>query len=185
MLTLVAIMVALSSLAVEVLALGSILFQRGGAASGTFDLLTYNIAGLPQVLTDNGVSGDKATNAGTIGSKFAQYDYDVIHVQEARDDVVSFEVCWRLTIEQDFNYHSYLYATDDHPHRTATSGPVPLGSGLNTMSNFNWNVLDRITWDHCFINEADCLTPKGFTLMRLQLAAGVEVDLYNLHADAG
>ncbi len=80
-------MLALSSIAVDILALSSILFHRCSAASGTFDLLTYNIAGLPQVLEDNGISGDKATNAGTIGSKFAQYDYDVIHVQEARDGI--------------------------------------------------------------------------------------------------
>jgi endonuclease/exonuclease/phosphatase family metal-dependent hydrolase len=66
-----------------------------------------------------------------------------------------------------------------------TSGNVPLGSGLNTLSRYNWNAFDRVTWDQCFINEADCLTPKGFTFMRLELASGVEVDLYNLHADAG
>ena len=59
------------------------LFNRPcSAASGTFDVLTYNIAGLPSFLTDNGVPGDKSTNAGTIGSKFALYGYDVIHVQE-------------------------------------------------------------------------------------------------------
>lgn len=52
--------------------------------SGTFDFLTYNVAGLPAFLSDNGVPGDKTTNARTIGSKFAQYGYDVIHVQEVQ-----------------------------------------------------------------------------------------------------
>jgi hypothetical protein len=33
-------------------------------------------------LNDNDVSGDKATNARTIETYFAEYDYDVIHVQE-------------------------------------------------------------------------------------------------------
>lgn len=50
--------------------------------SGTFDLLTYNVAGLPAILNDNGVPGDKATNARLIGSKFAEYGYDVVHLQE-------------------------------------------------------------------------------------------------------
>lgn len=32
---------------------------------------------------------------------------------------------------------------------------------------------------------ADCGAQKGFTVSRLRLADGVEIDLYNLHADAG
>ncbi|ETI23564.1 hypothetical protein G647_05366 [Cladophialophora carrionii CBS 160.54] len=146
-----------------------LLFLRlsSAATSGTFDLLTYNIAGLPAFLTDNGVPGDKATNAAAIGSKFAEYAYDVIHVQE------------------DFAYHSDLYEHDNHAYRTVTSGNVPLGSGLNTLSRFPWTTFARVPWSTCFINEADCLTPKGFTFMRLQLPSSVTVDLYNLHADAG
>lgn len=73
--------------AVPFLAFAFSLLSRALAAnSGTFDLLTYNIAGLPSFLSDNGVPGDKGTNAGTIGSKFAQYGYDVIHVQEVRNN---------------------------------------------------------------------------------------------------
>jgi hypothetical protein len=52
------------------------------ATSGDFNILSFNVAGLPAILNDNAVPGDKATNAGTIGSLFAKYDYDVIHVQE-------------------------------------------------------------------------------------------------------
>lgn len=52
------------------------------ADSGNFDILTFNVAGLPAILSSNDVPGDKTTNARTIGSKFAEYDYDVIHVQE-------------------------------------------------------------------------------------------------------
>lgn len=86
---------------------------------------------------------------------------------------------------QDFNYHAYIYETDDHPYRTATSGGVPFGSGLNTLSNYNWISYDRIKWDSCNLNDGDCLTPKGFTAMRAQIDEGVYIDLYNLHADAG
>jgi hypothetical protein len=86
---------------------------------------------------------------------------------------------------QDFNYHAYIYATDDHPYRTATSGGVPFGSGLNTVANYPWTRFNRVTWSRCNLNNGDCLTPKGFTLMRLTIASGVEVDFYNLHGDAG
>jgi hypothetical protein len=50
--------------------------------SGTFTVLSMNVAGLPAILNDNSVPGDKATNAATIGSLFAKYAFDVIHVQE-------------------------------------------------------------------------------------------------------
>jgi len=52
------------------------------ATSGDFNILSFNVAGLPAILNSNDVTGDKATNAGSIGTLFAEYDYDVIHVQE-------------------------------------------------------------------------------------------------------
>jgi hypothetical protein len=52
------------------------------ATSGDFNILSFNVAGLLAILNDNAVPGDKATNAGTIGTYFTEFDYDVIHVQE-------------------------------------------------------------------------------------------------------
>ncbi len=129
------------------------------AASGTFSVLTYNVAGLPLGLS----SGDPAANTPEIGRRIAAYD--VVHVQE------------------DFNFHAALYASDTHPHRTPTSGGVPFGDGLNTLSAFPYSDLRRDDWDTC--NGTDCLTPKGFTFSRIRLAEGVFVDLYNLHPNAG
>jgi hypothetical protein len=60
----------------------ALLGEALAATSGEFNVLSMNVAGLPQILQDNDVPGDKATNAGTIGSKFAEYGYDIIHVQE-------------------------------------------------------------------------------------------------------
>ncbi|KAI1155303.1 endonuclease/Exonuclease/phosphatase [Nemania diffusa] len=138
------------------------------ATGGSFNVLSMNVAGLPAFLNGNDVPGDKATNAGLIGSKLAEYGYDLIHVQE------------------DFNYHAYLYATDTHPYRSATSGGVPFGSGLNSLANYNWLEYTRVKWNTCSdASESDCLTPKGFTFMRMQLADGVFIDAYNLHTDAG
>ncbi|WBB80117.1 hypothetical protein O7606_01605 [Micromonospora sp. WMMD882] len=129
------------------------------AAGGAFSVLTYNVAGLPEPLS----GGNPAVNTRPIGERVNAYD--VVHVQE------------------DFNYHADLYATDRHPHRTRTSGGVPFGSGLNTMSNLPFADLRRVTWNRCA--GADCLTPKGFTFTRLNLADGVSLDLYNVHANAG
>jgi hypothetical protein len=63
---------------------------------------------------------------------------------------------------------------------------VPIGSGLNTLANYDWTDFTRVKWDKCSdASEFDCLTPKGFTFMRLKLADGVYIDAYNMHADAG
>ncbi|MFC5941064.1 jacalin-like lectin [Micromonospora harpali] len=128
-------------------------------ASGGFSVLTYNVAGLPEPLS----SGNPATNTRPIGERVN--GYDIVHVQE------------------DFNYHADLYATDRHPYRTATSGGVPFGDGLNTMSNFPVSDFVRVRWDDC--HGTDCLTPKGFSRSRIRLAEGVYVDFYDVHTNAG
>ncbi|MEU2336706.1 jacalin-like lectin [Streptomyces sp. NPDC013172] len=135
------------------------------AGSGTFSVLTYNVAGLPQGLSSAPTPRDTSTTE--IGRRIAPYDI--------------------VNVEEDFNYHAYLYATDTHPYRTATSGGAGIGSGLNTVSNYAWDGDDfeRVGWNSCQVDSGDCLTPKGFTFMRERLAEGVYVDFYNLHTNAG
>lgn len=50
--------------------------------SGSIDVLSMNVAGLPPIFNGNDVPGDKDTNSRAIGSYFAEYGYDIIHVQE-------------------------------------------------------------------------------------------------------
>ncbi|MEU7476912.1 jacalin-like lectin [Lentzea sp. NPDC042327] len=126
---------------------------------GTFSVLSYNVAGLPEGLS----SGNPRVNTPIIGQRIRPYD--VVHVQE------------------DFNYHASLYANNTHPFRTPTSGGVPFGDGLNTLANYPYSDLVRDKWDRC--NGTDCLTPKGFTFSRTRLAEGVLVDFYNVHSNAG
>ncbi|CUA77094.1 putative protein Mb0912 [Mycobacterium bovis AF2122/97] [Rhizoctonia solani] len=144
------------------------LAERTAAASGNFNVVSMNVAGLPAILNPNGESGDKTTNTMYIGQKMSQYNYGIINVQE------------------DFNYHATLYQYDTHPFRTATSGGVPFGSGLNTLSKYDWVDFARVKWDQCSnASESDCLTPKGFTFMRVRIDEGVYIDMINLHTDAG
>ncbi|KAK1913404.1 hypothetical protein P3342_005340 [Pyrenophora teres f. teres] len=152
----------------SVCALSSLLPLSIAQTAGTFNTLTFNVAGLPPVLNGNDVPGDKTTNTARIGQLFTKYNISLIHVQE------------------DFNFHATLYANDKHPVRTPTSGGVPFGSGLNSLSNFEYTGFQRIKWNTCStFDSADCLTPKGFTFMRVKIAEGVVIDAYNLHADAG
>ncbi|ETK95821.1 hypothetical protein F441_01331 [Phytophthora nicotianae CJ01A1] len=134
-------------------------------AENTFSVMSLNVAGLPAILS----SGNPSENSIEIGKRIS--NWDVVNVQE------------------DFNYHAYVYSENSHLYRTATSGGIPFGDGLNTLSNFSFsNITDltRTKWSVCStFDGADCLTPKGFTFLEIQLADGVTVDLYNLHADAG
>ncbi|KAG6833082.1 hypothetical protein H0H87_011493 [Tephrocybe sp. NHM501043] len=129
--------------------------------TGSLSLLSYNVAGLPELLS----SGDPEVNTPLISPRLKPYN--IVQVQE------------------DFNYHAALYASDTHAYRTPTSGGAGIGSGLNTLSDFPYIDFNRIKWDDCNLNSGDCLTPKGFTFMRVRVSDGVWFDFYNLHADAG
>jgi hypothetical protein len=135
------------------------------ADSGSFSVLSYNVAGLPELLSS--ASTPRASSTTAIGQRLGPYD--IVHVEE------------------DFNYHAYLYAADNHPYRTPTSGGAGIGSGLNSLSDFPYDEDDfeRVHWNSCQYDSGDCLTPKGFTFMRVRLAEGVYVDMYNLHTNAG
>ncbi|MFC8981213.1 jacalin-like lectin [Streptomyces sp. NPDC057411] len=136
------------------------------ADSGTFSVLTYNVAGLPESLSSAPTPRDSGTTE--IGRRISPYD--IVHVQE------------------DFNYHARLYAADTgHPYRTPTSGGAGIGSGLNTLAKapYDEDDFERVRWNACQYDSGDCLTPKGFTFARQRLAEGVYVDFYNLHTNAG
>ena len=159
----------LACLATAAAALGGLTAAAPTAAaadSGTFSVLSYNVAGLPEALSSAPTPRESSTTA--IGQRIAPYD--IVHVEE------------------DFNYHSYLYAADTaHAYRTPTSGGAGIGSGLNTLSKIAYDEDDfeRVHWNSCQLDSGDCLTPKGFTFMRERLAEGVYVDFYNVHTNAG
>ncbi|MGR6974141.1 jacalin-like lectin [Streptomyces cynarae] len=158
----------LATLAAAAAALGGLTVTAPTAAaadSGTFRVLGYNVAGLPEGISSAPTPRQSSTT--TIGSRLGPYD--IVQVQE------------------DFNYHAYLYAADSHPYRTPTSGGAGVGSGLNTLSAIPYDSDDfeRVHWNSCQYDSGDCLTPKGFTFMRERLAEGVYVDFYNLHTNAG
>ncbi|OWZ24263.1 Endonuclease [Phytophthora megakarya] len=133
--------------------------------SNSFSVMCYNVAGLPGFLS----SGDPSTYSVDMGKRIG--GWDIVNVQE------------------DFNYHAALYSQNSHEYRTPTSGGVPFGSGLNTLSHLpfsSMNGLERVKWKECSnFESADCMTPKGFTFVEVILADGVSIDVYNVHTDAG
>lgn len=131
------------------------------AAAGQFSVISYNIAGLPEIISS--AVTDRPTSIAEIGRRLNVFD--IVHVQE------------------DFNYNNDLYQKGNkHAFRTTTKGIVPFGDGLNTLSKYPVSDIRRISWNDC--TGADCLTPKGFTYSRVWVAANVCIDFYNVHANA-
>lgn len=134
--------------------------ELGLATAGEFSVLTYNVAGLPQLISS--AKTPRASSIKRIGARIGAFD--IVNVQE------------------DFNYNEYLYADNGHPYRTEAMGSIPFSDGLSTLSKYPIVEIERIAWKHC--SGADCLTPKGFSYMRIQLGRDVFLDVYNLHATA-
>lgn len=132
--------------------------------SNTFNVLTYNVAGLPDLIS----SGNPATNTPLISPILN--NFDVVSVQE------------------DFAYHNQLISQVTHPHQTPHSGNVPFGDGMNFLSRFPLWETTRYKWNESsglLDNGSDQLTPKGILYSSMELAPGYFVDIYNLHTDAG
>jgi hypothetical protein len=115
--------------------------------SGKFNTITFNVAGLPPILNGNEIPGDKDTNTARIGKLLSDYNISLVHMQE---DFVSYAQMNSLNnTDHSQNFHATLYANNKHPYRTATSGGVPFGSGLNSLSNYEFTNFQRIKWNTC------------------------------------
>jgi hypothetical protein len=167
----------------------------GGAGSGPrtgeFVALTYNVAGLPEGLS----SSNPSVNMPFISPLLN--DYDLVLTQEdwLTPDPNPFEGSMEV-------YHDLLMADAEHPYQS-TPAPLPLGQdptrpealvsdGLNEFSNFEFRDLVRVRWAGCFGGldnsdggAADCIATKGFFVATHVLAPGVEVDVFDLHGEAG
>lgn len=140
--------------------------------SGTFSVFCYNVAGLPTIdFLTGGEDKDVMQNQIDIGRYVEEKGYDIFATQE------------------DFGYHdnlvaqltSYQYATQHH-------GGVPSGDGTNvftkTYKMYNekhipWNTLAGLVE-----GGADEFSQKGITYVCIEIADGVLVDFYDIHADA-
>jgi endonuclease/exonuclease/phosphatase family metal-dependent hydrolase len=134
--------------------------------TGTLKVLTYNVAGLPQFISQN----QPATNTKLISPKLNGYDL--------------------VLVQEDFWYHADLIRDARHVYQTLplTGYSTFVGDGLNTFSSTPFHSLARIKWSrwHGLVtNSNDGLSSKGFTFARHVLGPGVEVDVYDVHADAG
>jgi hypothetical protein len=164
------------------------------ASSGDFTVLSYNVAGLPQE-----ISNENPDEHIPLISPLLD-EYDVVLTQEDFD--------WWDPILDDrtfAHYHEQLRAQATHPHRSAqwpgpeAAGIDPavrdrpfVGDGLGVLSRMAFENETRVAWRDCFGGAdtsdggaADCLAGKGFSVVTMTLTPGLVVDVYNLHGEAG
>jgi hypothetical protein len=166
------------------------LLPAAGADSGEFSALTYNVAGLP-----DGITGSPDPLARMPRIARLLNDYDLVLLQED----------WRTPDPNPAApmrvYHEVLEAVAAHPFRSIPA-PIPFGhdpsrpsaymsDGLNEFSrvSFDPKTVRHVPWKTCYgdvgTGAGDCLALKGFTVTVHRFAPGVDVDVYNLHGEAG
>ena len=156
----------------------------GDGASGEFSFLTYNVAGLPQEVSDENPEEHLPLISPLLEP------FDIVVTQE------DFDWWGEEVADLDFvNYHERLradttheFATERHPGPAAVGidgsdpdRPLPrVGDGLGVLSRFPISDVVRVPWAACrgLIDSAsDCLAMKGFLVTTVELADGVEVDV--------
>lgn len=134
---------------------------------GVVRLLTYNVAGLPELISPR----RPAEHNPQIGARLDGYDL--------------------VLLQEDFAYHDALRSASELPFCTGHQRPtlgVFLGDGLTRLTRFPFEGAERRSWEQCHGivgSHFDCWASKGFSVATHHLARGAEVDVYNVHFDAG
>jgi endonuclease/exonuclease/phosphatase family metal-dependent hydrolase len=139
-------------------------------AEGELHFLTYNVHGLPPAITGDDTSARMVEIAPLLGA------FDVVGLQEDFDDT------------------NHQVLADASEHRTQRRFDELLteekvyGSGLAVFADLLEVDYLHEHYRDCngFVDAAsDCLASKGFQALRLELAPGATVDVYNSHLEAG
>ncbi len=137
----------------------------GVSEEGSITVLTYNVAGLPELIS---------------GSHPSLYTELISPRLNAFDLVL---------VQEDFSYHSDLSSGTDHEYSSRPGTAGTLGDGLARFSRFPIRgEVKHVSWEEChghFGHANDCLTKKGFSTAIHELPSGTPVHVYNLHMDAG
>lgn len=130
-------------------------------------VLTYNVGGLADFIS----SGTPSQTTPQISPKLNPFDL--------------------VLVQEDFAHHDKLISQITHAYRHdpgRASFPKLYGDGLAVFSRRPIGETDREQWDDCngtTGSKNDCLAEKGFVRLVVTLAPGVEIDVYDLHMDAG
>lgn len=137
---------------------------------GSFSVLSYNVHGLPSVITGDDTPDRMLQIAPLL------VEHDLIGLQEDFDDA----------------NHQALVADAPHAFQERFSAEVEdsraYGSGLGVLSVMEILQAEGIHYTQCYggvsTGSGDCLASKGFQWVRLSLGEG-EIDVLNTHMEAG
>lgn len=134
---------------------------------GSFHLVTYNVAGLPDLISRSCPS----VNLRRMGPLLSRYDL--------------------VLVQEDFAYPQQLRAGISLPFQSALSRDSRwsgIGDGLDRFSRLPFAPVYRESWHNCYgylTDRSDCLANKGFSVASHYLGAGAVLDVYNVHMDSG
>ncbi|MFO8057587.1 MAG: endonuclease/exonuclease/phosphatase family protein [bacterium] len=135
------------------------------ARQGELEVLTYNVAGLPELISGSHPS---------------------IYTEIISPKLNAFDL---VLVQEDFSYHDELKSRADHAYSSPPGSAGTLGDGLARFSRFPVRgKVKHVSWEECHghLGHAnDCLTKKGFSMGVHELMPGILVHVYNLHMDAG
>jgi len=130
-------------------------------------VVTYNVCGLPDLFTYDRNLAQMKKRFDYIGEKLNAYD--IIGLQEMF-------VGERSRIESALGKYFVGHGTD-------TGSALKFGSGVYTFSR--WPI-SKIHYEEWRVSEGpDSLSHKGFVMVTTHLGGGLDMDVYNLHAQAG
>lgn len=134
--------------------------------AGSFQVITYNVAGLPDFLSKSHPSVDVPLMGPLLS------DYDIALVQE------------------DFAYSKQLRHVVSLPFKSnpRAGGLLGIGDGLDRFSRFPFLEPQHEPWNACngyITDRNDCLAPKGFSAAIHYIGQNTMLEVFNLHMDAG
>ena len=151
--------------------------------AGDILALTYNVAGLPEGLSQSMPSRFTPIIGPLLNG------YDLVFLQE------SWQTPDPNPLDPLRGYHEILVAASNLPYKTPPAmqplGNDPfrpsaqLGDGLNIFSRIELGDTQRVVWSTCVESASDCLALKGFSMTTAQFGDGLPVHLYDLHMEAG
>ena len=166
---------------IATLGLAGALGLSSAALGAPLRVVTYNVDGLPPI---QNVQPLRTTEMAAIAPLLQGLHADGTPTLVGMQELFYAPYYTTLTSPPTVTYPYVTPKTND--------GPNFIGDGLTLMSDAAMSGVSHVAWarpEGCFgsggTNGSDCDTNKGFLFARVTLAPGLEVDLYNLHADAG
>jgi endonuclease/exonuclease/phosphatase family metal-dependent hydrolase len=164
-------------------ALAGVVLTCGAANAALLRVATYNVHGLPPI---TGIIPDVTANMTAIAPLL-----EALHA-DATPTVVALEEAFYQPYYDILTSSSTVHYAAITSKTTSTRPPSTnaVGDGLVLFSDASLiGPAVHTTWSDCFgsglSNGGDCEAPKGFLFARVSMGAGMEIDLYSLHADAG